>query len=1168
MATLDYPVEVEEPQIENTTQANTDIAEEAVELAAKLLAAAKADQSMGERAQAAKIGGMMNDPDGKTLTMLMPDQAFRSHNAARVSGQIRHLTNRYGIPAYMQTWERAALWLGNLAGQIAPDLVVPFIVAKLRAETNNVILPSEPDQFKAYLDKRRATGTRLNINQLGEAILGEGEAQKRLDAYLNLLANPDVEYISVKISSIFSQIHLIAFDHTVEAIKTRLRTLYRQAMTHTFRKPDGTTAPKFVNLDMEEYRDLHLTVEAFKSVLEEPEFHNCRAGIVLQAYLPDSHAVQRDVTEWAQQRVANGGASIKLRIVKGANLAMERVEAVAHGWQQAPYTSKHEVDANFKRMVTYGCTPERAPAVNLGVASHNLFDVAYALLLRDQYGLVDEIEFEMLEGMANHQARAVQNAADGLLLYAPVVKREDFHSAIAYLVRRLDENTAPENFLHDLFDLEPGTPQWEKQRDRFLAAYDDMHTVADTPNRTQDRNTEEIDFDANAPFENVPDTDFSLRQNQRWAAEYVANWRERDIKDIPLQIAGGFVHTEQQAEGYNPAHPHEVAYRYALASPQQIDTALETAVAAQAGWVSRPIAERKVLLVRCASVLANRRGDFVGAMSVDGGKTVDQSDPEVSEAIDFANYYARSFDALADELETTAFRPFGTVLITPPWNFPMAIPAGGALAALMAGNTVIFKPAPEATLIGWLICNALWDAGIPKDVLQFAPTTDDEVGRSLVTDERVDAVILTGAYETAQLFLSWKPELRLFAETSGKNSMIVTAMADRDQAVKDLVKSAFGHAGQKCSAASLGILEAEVYEDEAFLRQLKDAAQSLTVGAAEDLYNVVPPVIRAPDSKLHRALTQLEPGETWLLEPQPDPDNPNLWTPGIKLGVKPGSFFHKTECFGPVLGLMRADDLNHAIEIANDVDYGLTSGLQTLDDREVAVWRDRIHAGNAYINRVTSGAIVQRQPFGGWKKSAFGYAKAGGPNYLLSLGTWRDRETDPQTLLATAGESYQRAWETHFNKEHDPSGILGESNDFRYRPIKRLVVRLSSGKGGNDLLRVIMAADKTGVPVRVSTPDAAFVPQALHGVNAVNVVVEDDAGLIAALADENYQYFQRLRVLGGDVSTAVREAAIEHHVPVITVPVVSSGRLELRHTLMEQSMSQTTHRYGNIVAMP
>jgi len=454
------------------------LAQEAVQLAEQLLQRAREKQTAAERQQAAKLAGMMDDPNGKKLTMLLPDQAFRSHNPARVADQIRHLTRRYGIPDYFLWWEQAALMLGNMAGNVLPAVVVPMIVSYLRQETNSVILPSEEAQFRSYLQKRRADQTRLNVNQLGEAILGEGEAGRRFKAYLDLLARPDIEYISVKISSIFSQIHLVAFEHTVEEIKERLRKLFRQAMQHQFRQPDGTLVPKFVNLDMEEYRDLHLTVAAFQQVLDEDEFLHYRAGIVLQAYLPDSWEVHQARTAWAMARVERGGASIKLRLVKGANLAMEKVEASIHGWEQAPYYTKQQVDANFKRMVTYAFDPQRAKAVNIGIASHNLFDVSYALLLREKMGVHDYVEFEMLEGMANHQARAVQEAAGGLLLYAPVVKREDFHSAIAYLVRRLDENTAEENFLHDLFGLEPGSPAWEKQRDLFLTAFREMATIS------------------------------------------------------------------------------------------------------------------------------------------------------------------------------------------------------------------------------------------------------------------------------------------------------------------------------------------------------------------------------------------------------------------------------------------------------------------------------------------------------------------------------------------------------------------------------------------------------------------------------------------------------------------------------------------------------------------
>ena len=354
--------------------------------------------------------------------------------------------------------------------------------------------------------------------------------------------------------------------------------------------------------------------------------------------------------------------------------------------------------------------------------------------------------------------------------------------------------------------------------------------------------------------------------------------------------------------------------------------------------------------------------------------------------------------------------PLGVVVVAPPWNFPLSIPAGGVLAALAAGNGVILKPAPEAVLVGWHLAQALWDAGIPSEALAFLPCPDGDVGRGLITDPRVDAVILTGSVETARRFLAWRPALTLFAETSGKNAMIVTALADRDQAIRDLVRSAFGHDGQKCSAASLAICEAEVYEDEVFRRQLRDAAASLPVGDAWDPASRITPLTQPPGEALRRALTTLDEGEAWLLEPRRLGTGERLWSPGIKLGVRRASFFHRTECFGPVLGLMRAENLDEAIDLADDTPFGLTSGIQSLDDREVDRWVERIHAGNLYVNRPTTGAIVGRQPFGGWKASSVGPgAKAGGPNYVLQLARWRqvalparDAECSPRVAAALA----------------------------------------------------------------------------------------------------------------------------------------------------------------------
>ncbi|RIK27844.1 MAG: hypothetical protein DCC55_39160, partial [Chloroflexi bacterium] len=354
----------------SAAQFDAELVQRACVIAEELLRSAKAQQTAQECSQAQRIARMMEDPHGKELTIALVDQAFRSHRPARIADQLRYLLEKYGTPRYMEWWERTALMLGGVMAHYLPSLVVPPIVARLRHETESVILPGEEEDLRRYLAERRSAGVRLNLNQLGEAILGEAEAERRLNAYLALLARDDVEYISVKISSIFSQINLVAFRHTVELIKERLRTLYRAALTHYYHHPDGRVTPKFINLDMEEYRDLDLTVIAFREVLDEPEFLSLRAGLVLQAYLPDVYTIQQALTTWASERCERDGAPIKVRIVKGANLAMEQVEASLHGWPQAPYITKVEVDANFKRMVEYGCQPAHARAVHLGIASH------------------------------------------------------------------------------------------------------------------------------------------------------------------------------------------------------------------------------------------------------------------------------------------------------------------------------------------------------------------------------------------------------------------------------------------------------------------------------------------------------------------------------------------------------------------------------------------------------------------------------------------------------------------------------------------------------------------------------------------------------------------------------------------------------------------------------
>ncbi|WP_395745644.1 bifunctional proline dehydrogenase/L-glutamate gamma-semialdehyde dehydrogenase [Prosthecobacter sp.] len=1048
-----------------------------------LLSAALSQQTGTEQAEAAKLGRLMNDPAGRALTFAMVDEVFRSHDPAAEARRWRSLLRRHGVPQYPPLADRVLMGLGAAGSLVLPGVVMKAVAKRMRKDSERVILEGEREPLREYLSTRTAQGFRINLNHLGEAVLGEAEAERRLEAVLEHLADPLVRYMSVKISAIFSQINLIAWDETLEEIKKRLRRIYRAAAK------DG----KWVNLDMEEYRDLALTVEAFRGVLDEPEFHRFSAGIALQGYLPDSGAAQRELTEWACRRVAGGGAPIKIRLVKGANLAMEAVEAEMHGWEQAPYATKAETDANFRRLLEYGCQPEHAAAVRLGVATHNLFDVALALTLRERHGVGDRVEIEMLEGMANHQARAVRDAAGGLLLYAPAVQHDDFLSAMAYLVRRLDENTAPENFLRGMFAMRPGSVEWEEQRARFERGWKERGAVSCEPRRKAPA----VQPGKAVKFENEPDSDWTQAATRAALNEAVKNWQPAELPPLP-----------------------------------ELEEVLQTAVKAQAGWEALGVAGRAKILNRAADLMSAERFTALACMRVDGRKATPDADGEVSEAIDFARYYART-GAAPEGVKAEAV---GVVAVVSPWNFPYAIPAGGVCAALMAGNSVVFKPAHATVQTAWLLARQLWAAGVPREVLQFFPC-DNSLGTKLITDARISCVVLTGSYETARKFQTWRPGLPLLAETSGKNALIITAQADRELAIKDLVRSAFGHSGQKCSAASLGILEAEVYDDPVFRRQLRDAAASLPAGAATDARSVVTPLVLTPGKDLQRALTKLDEGEEWLLEPRQVGDDPCAWTPGIKLGVRAGSWFHLTECFGPVLGLMRAESLAQATEWQNGTAFGLTAGLHSLDPEETGWWREHAQAGNLYINRAITGAIVQRQPFGGWKKSCIGPgAKAGGPNYVMSF-----------CRLSDAGEGvedYQDVWENYFSVEHDPSALRCESNVFRYRACRGVILRMET-RDEVSIERAERAAEITGAALVISVREE-----------------ESDAEFTARLPElaRGAEFLRTEGPVGDEVLRAAQDAGLNW----IHAPVLRAGRMELTRWLREQSVSETRHRYGQM----
>ena len=1083
------------------------LVDEAVARVERWLQTADTSESRRERLAARRLGEMVGDKRGTAFAMRFVDRVIRPEDPAVSARQLASLVADADLPAFLSWADRLLLRAGARLGPAFPGIVMPVARRRMRALVGHLVVDSQPEPLAAHLQSRSAAGFSLNVNMLGEAVLGDAEARRRHREVLDTLAQPDVDYVSVKVSAVVSQLNPWDFDGSLQRVVEALRPLLRTAAS--------STPVTFINLDMEEYHDLELTAAAFRAVLEEPEFAAVDAGIVLQAYLPDCFDALRDLVDWHNRLVAAGRRSgtIKIRLVKGANLAMERVEAAVRGWPQAPYPTKADTDANYKRCLDWVLTPQRTASVRIGVASHNLFDVAWADLLAGRRGVGDRVEFEMLEGMAPVQAELLRSDGKGVLLYTPAVAPEDFDVAIAYLFRRLEENASEENFIHHLFGLRPGTASFEAEAAKFRAAVANRHSVGHAPRRRQHRSREPEPVDPAAGFFNEPDTDPALAANRAWAQEIVSREWSGPVAAVTRQTA-------------------------------EVDQVVRAAVEAQPEWAARPSAERRDLLWRVADELSRRRGDLVAAMVHEGRKTVAEADPEVSEAIDFARWYGeRAMDL--DGSELARFEPFGVVLVVPPWNFPVAIPSGGILAALAAGNAAILKPAPETPRCAEIVAECCWAAGLPQGVVSYIRTSDDDVGRHLVTHRNVDAVILTGAYDTAQMFLSWRPEMRLLAETSGKNAMVITPNADIDLAVADLVASAFGHSGQKCSAASLAICVGEAYTSPRLRRQLTDAVASLNVGPSTDLATTMGPVIKPPEGKLLRALTRLDDGEQWLVEPRRL--NELTWTPGVRLGLRPGSWFARTECFGPVLGLMPAESLDEAIAIQNSGDYGLTGGIHTLDPAEIRRWAEAVEVGNAYINRSTTGAIVRRQPFGGWKQSSVGPGtKAGGPNYVAQLGLWHPVDTglSNDEWLDVARASDEAAWHCEFGAEHDPSGLFCESNVFRYRPLSRVALRAEADAAPRDIARERAAARRCGTHLVES-----------HASD------ETDAAFASRLSSLQVQ---RVRVVGA-CSHELRTAANQARIHVADHPVTAEGRIELLHYLQEQTITRTTHRYGNIL---
>jgi RHH-type proline utilization regulon transcriptional repressor/proline dehydrogenase/delta 1-pyrroline-5-carboxylate dehydrogenase len=840
------------------------------------------------------------------------------------------------------------------------------------------------------VERMRKEKMGFTIDLLGEAVITEVEAESYLQNYLDLITQlstqaqkwsiiPEIDtadgenlakvQVSVKLTAFYSQFDPIDPEGGKLMVCDRIRTLLRHAEKH------GAA----VHFDMEQYAFKDVTISILQELLIEDEFRSrTDIGITLQAYLRDSQKDLQSWINWAKRR----GNPITIRLVKGAYWDQETIKSIQNHWEQPVFNQKPESDISYEGLTRL--LLENHEYLNAAIASHNVRTQANAIAIAETLKIPKrKFECQILYGMGETLAKAIVKRGHRVRVYAPYGQ---LLPGMAYLIRRLLENTANSSFLRQNSEEKP-IEELVAPPEMSLNSPNPPHEDQIPPNSPQKKG-----------FIGSPDTDYGRETNltkARQALTIVHNHLGKTY--LPL-INGQYVETETYIDSVNPSNPSEVVGTHGLISLSQADEAMSAAKEAFKTWSKTPVKVRGDILRKAADIMEAKRHELNAWMCFEVGKILQQADPEVSEAIDFCRYYADEMERLdqgynydvAGENDRYFYQPRGIALIISPWNFPFAIATGMTVAALVAGNCALLKPAATSTVIGAKIAEILVEAGIPAGVFQYIPGKGSVVGDYLVKHPDIHLIAFTGSREVgckiyadaAILQPKQKHLKRVIAEMGGKNAIIIDESADLDQAVAGVVQSAFGFSGQKCSACSRVIVLNTVYDS--FVERLVEAVKSLNVGDAKNPSTKVGPVIDAIAQA--RILEYIEKGKQdgTLAIQVAIPENGYFVPPTVFIDISENATIAQEEIFGPVLAVIKADNFDHALSIANGTDYALTGGLYSRTPAHIDRVYKEFEVGNLYINRGITGAIVARQPFGGFKLSGVG-SKAGGPDYLLQF---------------------------------------------------------------------------------------------------------------------------------------------------------------------------------------
>jgi RHH-type proline utilization regulon transcriptional repressor/proline dehydrogenase/delta 1-pyrroline-5-carboxylate dehydrogenase len=891
---------------------------------------------------------------------------------------------------------------GLRAAGIFPWLTAFILRRNVSGMARQFIAGRDGADVMKTLRKKRKEKIGFTVDLLGEAVVSEVEADEYAARAMELLetlsretrgwSDPlgknaelfPVVNLSVKISAFYSQMNPADPEEAVEHLAPKLRPILRRA------KEVGA----FVNFDMESYAHKNATLQLFKKLLCDPEFVDWpRVGIVIQAYLRDSERDLRDLIEWGRQR----GTRFAVRLVKGAYWDYEKIVSAQNGWVCPVYLQKPESDANFE--VCSRVLLDNEALVTSAFGSHNVRSIAHAMAYAESLGIdKSRFEFQLLYGMAGPIKRALVEMGYRVREYSPV---GELLPGMSYLVRRLLENTSNEGFLRAKFSDNLSTAQLLRDPNELITSEPRvLPPVEMEPSHYHSANGETRETPPGDSYENAPLVNFVHRQTQEQMKTALREARSRFGREYPLTLNGEKVTTGKWMSSVNPSAPNEIVGKVADAGIPEAERAVKAARAAFDKWSRTSVEHRAQLLERVAAIMERRRFELSAVEVFEVGKPWAEADGDIREAMDFLLFYAQQMRILGRP-QLTQHVPGeenyqhhwarGVALVIAPWNFPIAILCGMVSAALVTGNTVIMKPAEQSAICGALLMEMFEEAGVPAGVLNFLNGDGAVVGAHLVDHPDVDLIAFTGSrevglkiWEAGGKTRKGQRELkRVICEMGGKNAVIVDSDADLDETIVDSIYSAFGYQGQKCSALSRLIVMEENYDR--VMERLLAAAASLRVGNPEDPGITVGPVIDdVAQKRILETIRRAKSEATLAFQAKNVPNDGYFVPPTIFTDVKPDSRIAQEEIFGPVLSVIKVRDLDEALEVANGTDYALTGGFFSRSPANIERVKAELVAGNVYINRSCTGAVVGRHPFGGFKMSGGG-TKAGGGDYLLQV---------------------------------------------------------------------------------------------------------------------------------------------------------------------------------------